>query len=181
MLTVVLAGATFTRALALLVGSTALVALTVTLVAVLTAGAVNFPPSVIEPELVDQCTLVLLVPVTVAVNCCPAPAVMLLEVGETATLTLGAVVVTATVALARFVVSATLVARTVNVAAVVTLGAVKYPVLDIVPALADQVTAVLLAPWTFAENWRDPPDARLALVGVMEMLTVDPLPGLMTT
>ena len=106
---------------------------------------------------------------------------MVVEVGETATLTLGAVVVTDTMALALFVVSATLVARTVTVVAVVTLGAVRYPVLEIVPALADQVTAVLLASWTFAKNCWNPPDATLALVGVMEILTLDPSPGLITT
>lgn len=145
-LTVVVTGSTVTRALAVLVASAALVALMVTLVARLTPGAVNFPPSVMVPELVVQCTPVLLVPVTVAVNSCPAPEFMVVEVGETATLTLEAVVVTDTVAAALFVVSATLVARTVMFVAAVTLGAVRYPVLEIVPALADQVTAVLLAP-----------------------------------
>jgi hypothetical protein len=146
MLTLVLVGATVTRALALLVESAALVALIVTFVALLTAGAVNLPASVMVPELVVQCTLVLLVPVTAAVNCCPPLGGTVIEVGETATLTLEPVVVTETVALALFVLSATLVARTVTVVEVVTFGAVRVPVLEIVPALADQVTAVLLTP-----------------------------------
>lgn len=173
-LTVEVAGFTVTRALALLVESAALVALIVTFVALFTLGAVNLPPSVIDPELVDQCTPVLLVPLTVAVNCCAPPAVTLAEAGDTATLTL-ADAETVTVALALLVVSATLVARTVTVVVVVTFGAVNVPVLEIVPALADQLTPVLLAPWTLAENCCVPPDATLADVGVMETLTVDPL------
>jgi hypothetical protein len=71
--------------------------------------------------------------------------VIVVEDGETATLTLDPAP-TETTALAVLVVSATLVARTVTVVAVVTLGAVKPPVLEIVPALADQFTAVLLVP-----------------------------------
>jgi len=178
-LTVVVAGSTVTSALAILVGSAALVARMVTLVALFTLGAVNLPPSVMDPELVDHCTPVLLVPLTVAVNCCAPPAVMVAAVGDTVTLTLGAAAEIDTVALALLVVSATLVARTVTVVAVVTFGAANVPVLEIVPALADHVTPVLLAPWTLAENCCVPPDATLADVGVMEMLTVDPLPALM--
>jgi hypothetical protein len=68
-LTVVVAGSTVTTALAAFVGSALLVARTVTLVALPTLGAVNFPPSVIDPALVDQVTPVLLVPWTLAVNC----------------------------------------------------------------------------------------------------------------
>jgi hypothetical protein len=41
-----------------------------------------------------------------------------------------------------------LVAVTVTVVLLVTFGAVKSPVLEIVPALADQVTAVLAVPLT---------------------------------
>ena len=62
MLTLVVAGSTVMAALATLVGSALLVARTVTLMAVVTLGAVNFPLSVIEPALVDQVTPVLLVP-----------------------------------------------------------------------------------------------------------------------
>ena len=70
---------------------------------------------------------------------------IVVEDGETATLMLDPAP-TETTALAVLVVSATLVARTVTVVAIVTLGAVKLPVLEIVPALADQFTAVLLVP-----------------------------------
>ena len=102
----------------------------------------------------------------------------MVEVGETATLTLDPAA-TVTVALAIFVVSAALVARTVTVMAAVTLGAVKLPVLEMLPALADQVTPVLLVPWTLAENCWAAPDATLALVGETEMLTLDPVAGAM--
>jgi hypothetical protein len=177
-LTVEVAGSTVTTALALLVGSAVLVARTVTLVILLTLGAVNLPPSVIDPALVDQVTPVLLVPWTLAVNCWPVPDVIVVEDGDTATLTLEPAD-TETVALAIFVVSAALVARTVTVVAAVTLGAVKLPVLVIDPALADQLTPVLLVPWTLAENCCVAPDAILALVGETEMLTLDPVAGAM--
>jgi hypothetical protein len=52
--------------------------------------------------------------------------------------------VTVTVALADLVLSATLVAVTVTVFVAVTVGAVNSPVVLTVPAVADQVTAVLL-------------------------------------
>lgn len=61
-LIVVVTGLTVTTALAAFVGSALLVARTVTFIELLTVGAVNFPPSVIDPELVDQVTPVLLVP-----------------------------------------------------------------------------------------------------------------------
>jgi len=56
---------------------------------------------------------------------------------------------TVIVACALFVGSATLVATTVALLLVVTLGAVKTPVLEMEPLLADQVTAVfeLLDTW----------------------------------
>ena len=60
--------------------------------------------------------------------------------------------VTETVALDLFVVSATLVAVTVTLVLLLTLGAVNIPTLETEPAEADQVTAVLLVPWTVAEN-----------------------------
>jgi hypothetical protein len=59
---------------------------------------------------------------------------------------------TATVALDFLVVSATLVAVTVAFELLVTVGAVNMPPLETDPAEADQVTAVLLVPWTTAEN-----------------------------
>jgi len=70
------------------------------------------------PPVADQVTAVLLLPVTVAVNCCVPPVRSEAEVG----LTLTATRVTVIVADADFVLSATLVAVTVNVPAV--LGAV---------------------------------------------------------
>ena len=71
------------------------------------------------PPVADQVTAVLVVPVTVAVNCCAPPVKIEADVGLIVTAT-GAV--TVTVAVANLLVSATLVARTVNVPAV--LGAV---------------------------------------------------------
>jgi hypothetical protein len=70
------------------------------------------------PPVADQVTAVFVVPVTVAVNCCVAPAKIAAEVGLTLTTTTGGGVFTVTVAVANLVVSATLVARTVNVPAV---------------------------------------------------------------
>jgi hypothetical protein len=55
-----------------------------------------------------------------------------------------AAVFTVTVALADLVLSATLVAFTVTVSVAVTIGAVNSPVVVTVPAVTDQVTAVLL-------------------------------------
>ena len=73
------------------------------------------------PPVADQVTAVLLVPVTVAANCCVPPVKSEAEVGVTLTETGGGAALTVTVAAADFVGSATLVARTVNVPAV--LGA----------------------------------------------------------
>lgn len=103
---------------------------------------------------------------------------MVVDVGETETLTLDPAA-TLTVALALLVVSATLVARTVTELEEVTLGAVNTPVLVIVPALADQVTEVLLLPETVAENCWVPPEARLTLLGETETLTAGPDAGSM--
>jgi len=80
--------ATETVALAAFVVSAALVARTVTVVAVVTVGAVKLPALVIVPALTDQFTDVLLVPCTLAENCCVAPEAILALVGETEMLTL---------------------------------------------------------------------------------------------
>lgn len=64
----------------------------------------------------------------------------------------GGAAVTVTVAEAFFVLSAALVAVTVAVPAVA--GAVKSPDEEMVPLLADQVAAVLVAPLTVAVNCR---------------------------
>jgi len=58
--------------------------------------------------------------------------------------------VTLTLADPFLVVSATLVAMTVNEVGLLTLGAVRTPVLEIDPAEVDHVTAVLLVPETVA-------------------------------
>jgi len=128
------------------------------------------------PKLADQVTAVVVVPVTVTVNCCVPPEATVAEVGEmvTATDVDGGVMVT--VALADFVVSAWLVALTVTVVVVVAVGAVKRPVLEIVPALVDHVTAVLVEPVTVALNCWVPPDATVVEVGEMEMETDMVLP-----
>jgi hypothetical protein len=50
----------------------------------------------------------------------------------------------------------------------VTLGAVKTPLLEIVPTLADQVTAVFAVPLMRAVNCCCPCDATVALPGEIE-------------
>jgi hypothetical protein len=80
------------------------------------------------------------------------PEVTETELGETVTETGVAGGITVTNALAPCVGSAALVALTVTLVLLVTIGAVKKPVLEIVPELADQDTAVLLVPCTVAEN-----------------------------
>jgi hypothetical protein len=66
----------------------------------------------IDPPLADQATEVLLLPVTVAANCCVPPVLIVAEVGLIDTATTGAAV-TVTLAAADFVESAALVALTV--------------------------------------------------------------------
>ncbi len=73
--------------------------------------------------------------------------------------------VTVTVALADLVESATLVAFTVYAPAVV--GAVYSPELEIVPPVADHVTALLPLPLIVAENCCVAPDARLTNDGAI--------------
>ena len=72
--------------------------------------------------------------------------------GETVTLIEDPVGLTAMDALAFLDVFAELVAVTVTLVAALTVGAVKRPVLETVPADADQVTAVLVVPCTLAVN-----------------------------
>jgi hypothetical protein len=64
------------------------------------------------------------------------------------------------------IVKATLVAVMTTSVFVATLGAVKNPVLEIVPALADQFTAVFEVPLTLAANCSCSCDATVALLGV---------------
>ena len=101
---------TVTLALAFLVVSAALVAVTVYVPAVL--GAVNRPLEETDPLLADQVTAVLVEPVTVALNCCVAPVLIVALVGATLMPTVTGAF-TVTLALAVWVVSAALVALTV--------------------------------------------------------------------
>jgi hypothetical protein len=140
------AGLTETLALAFFVESAVLVAVTVTLVVVETLGAVNIPPEEIEPALAFQLTDVLVVPWTLAANCCVLPAPMLDDEGDTETLIVVVTGLTVTAALAVFVGSALLVARTVTFIELLTVGAVNFPPSVIDPELVDQVTPVLLVP-----------------------------------
>jgi hypothetical protein len=72
---------------------------------------------------------------------------------------------TTTLALELFAGSTTLVAVTVKFVLLETLGAVNMPVLETVPDVADQVTAVLLVPCTRAVNCWLLPEVRLAAFG----------------
>ena len=76
------------------------------------AGAVYRPLAETVPPVAVHVTLVLLDPVTVAVNCCVPPVWTEAEVGDTDTAT-GAGAETVTLAEADFVASATLAAVTV--------------------------------------------------------------------
>ena len=80
------------------------------------------------------------------------PDVRVALVGETVTLMVDPVGLTTTIALAFFAVFALLVAVTVTLVLVVTVGAVKRPLVEIVPADDVQVTAVLVEPRTVALN-----------------------------
>ena len=145
-------GVTATVALDFFVVLALLVAVTVTLVLLLTFGAVNMPLLETVPAVADQVTAVLLVPWTVAANCCVFPDVRVVLDGETVMLIVDPVGLTATIALAFFAVLALLVAVTVTLVLVVTVGAVKKPLVEIVPADDVQVTAVLVEPRTVALN-----------------------------
>ena len=68
-LTVGAEGVTVTVALEVFVVSARLLAVTVTFVELVTAGAVNIPPLETDPAVEDHPTEVLLVPNTVAANC----------------------------------------------------------------------------------------------------------------
>ena len=133
---------TVTVAVPVLVGSATDVAVTVTLPPV--AGAVSvalLPLATMLPADVDHVTAVLLELLTVAVNCCVAPASIVEVAGETAT----EAAVTVTVADALLVGSSTLVAVTVHGPPLV--GAVyvrELPSPDKLPHDADHVTDPLL-------------------------------------
>ena len=78
---------TVTVALAYLVGSATLVAVTVTVVFAVTVGALNSPVVLTVPAVADHVTAVLLVFVTWAENCWLPPETTVAVVGETETLT----------------------------------------------------------------------------------------------
>ena len=75
--------------------------------------------------------------------------------------------VTVKFAEADFVDCATLVAVTTIEVVVLVAGAENIPVLEMVPPVADQLTAVLLVPVTAAVNCWEPPDVTTAVVGEM--------------
>jgi hypothetical protein len=175
-------GPTATLALAFLVVSAALVAVTVTLVLLVTEGAVNMPPLETLPEVADHITAVLLVPFTAALNCCVPPDVRAALPGETTTLTVvGAEGLTVTLALAFLVVSAALVAVTVTLVLLETAGAVNMPLQQTLPEVADHMTDVLLVPCTTALKCWVPPDVRTTLPGETTTLTVGDAEGLTVT
>ena len=64
-----------------MVESATLVAVTVTLLELVTLGAVNMPPTEMLPPEVDQRTEVFEAFFTTAVNCCGAPEVRVAEAG----------------------------------------------------------------------------------------------------
>jgi hypothetical protein len=121
-------------------------------------GAVNKPAEEMVPALADQETAVLLVLLTAALNWSLPPAATDGSSGEIWTVT-GLTLVMVTGVLACAVVAATLLAVIVIDLGLPVVGAVNKPVEEIVPALADQLTAVLLVLLTAALNWTFPPAA----------------------
>src|SRR6185369_9567385 len=126
-----------TVAVALLVVSAADVAFTVKLVPAV-VPAVKSPLVETVPPVAVQVTAVFELPVTVAVNCWVPPGDSVALVGEMVTLTPGWIV---TCAVALLVVSAADVAFTVKLVPAV-VPAVKRPLVETVPPVAVQVTAV---------------------------------------
>jgi hypothetical protein len=87
-----------------------------------------------------------------AMNCCVPSELTFAPAGETETTTPSAGGSTVAITVAFAVVSATLVALIVTAVLAVTWGAWKTPALEMLPALANHVTRVLLAFVTVAEN-----------------------------
>jgi hypothetical protein len=111
----------------------------------------------------------LLEPLTVAVNCWVPVEEMVALVGETESVTVGGS--TVTLAEAEALVLAWLVAFTVTLMVEVQAGAVSMPELEMEPAEALQVTAVLLEPLTVAVNCWVPPAEIVAVRGEIETAT----------
>lgn len=155
--------------------SATLVAVTVAVPEV--AGAVYSPVELIVPADAFQLTdLFDALPCTVAVNCAVPPVVTeeLAGVTETEVTPVAAPVVTVIVAEADLVASATLVA--VTVAEPAAAGAVNRPAEVIVPDEAVQVTAVFVAPCTFAAKETVPLVETLAVVGEIATEVVPVVP-----
>ena len=144
-------GVTVTDAVAHLLVSATLVAVTTTFEVTLMAGATS-KPFVMLPSEVVQVTPVLLVLLTVALNCKVPEEATVAVVGEIVTDTGAPGAVTDTDTLADLVESATLVAVTVTFVLAVTAGAVNKPALVMLPEDAVHVTAVLVALLTVAVN-----------------------------
>jgi hypothetical protein len=148
-------GFTVTVAEALLVASATLVAVTVTVCWLATAGGAVYRPELPMVPVAGlrlHVTVVLAVFVTMAVNCCVCEGERVAVKGVTLTVTGGANV---TVAEAVLVLSAALVAVTVTVCwLAIDAGAVYSPVPSTVPVLGFrlQVTVVLAEPVTVAVN-----------------------------
>lgn len=158
-----------------------------TVVCVLTEGAVYKPaveivPTVLLPPVTpftSQVTAVLLEFVTVAENCRVANDATVAVVGEIPTLTAAAGGSIVTAADADLVVSACETAAMVTVVTAATLGAVYKPAAEIVPnvelppaiPLTSQVTAVLVAFDTVAENCLVAEEANVIEVGERATLT----------
>jgi hypothetical protein len=132
----------------------------------------------------DQVTDVFVLPITIAANCRLWAGVRVELEGLTLTLTPPAVAVSWTAALADLVGSATLVAVMVtNFELLIVEGAVYSP-FDKVPIdgeLMDQVTAVFELPATVAVNCVVWEAARMAVSGLMLMLTLAPAGGMSWT
>jgi hypothetical protein len=82
-----------------------------------------------------------------------------------------------TVAVALIVGFATLVAVTVALVWAETVGAMKSPVLEIVPRFADQVTCCWAELFTIAANLSFEPEGTVATMGETETLMVNALAG----
>ena len=149
-----------------LASAAALFAVTVTAVVVVTVGAVSKPPLEMVPAVVDHTTAVLLVPLTVAANCCVRPEVTVALVGLTLTaILLIAGGLTVTVAVAVDVGDATLFAVTVTDVVAETAGAVNKPVLEMLPAVVDHSTDVFVDPLTAAVNCWVAPAPNVTVLG----------------
>jgi hypothetical protein len=155
------AGTTVTLAVAFLLVSATLVAVTVTVCGLPSASGAEYkPPLEIVPiaGLTDHDTLVFNEPETVAENCCVWPTPRLTVSGDTVTVTGG---VTVTFAAADLVGASTLVAVTVTDRGLGTEAGPAYrPIFDTVPTvelppvapLTDHVSAVFVVPVTAAVN-----------------------------